>query len=45
LPHCAIQPEGSFGSDESVGPESGDPGCTGGVGAAIVSDMGANTAG
>ena len=35
LSHCAIHPAGSLGSVGSVGPESGDPGCCGGVGAAI----------
>jgi hypothetical protein len=36
LSHCAIHPAGSFGSVGSVGPESGEPGCCGGVGAAMV---------
>jgi hypothetical protein len=36
LSHCAIHPAGSFGRVGSVGPESGDTGGWGGVGAAIL---------
>lgn len=36
LSHCAIQPAGSFGRLGSVGPESGETGGWGGVGAAML---------